>query len=68
MLLHTDGISVGGFPSQVYRKAMRYPEQRIFQLRGYDFKNEFGYIYNQSYALSRIALEFIDYLDELLSD
>lgn len=68
LLLHTDGISVGGFPSQVYRKARRYPEQRIFQLRGYDFKNEFGYIYNQSYALSRIALEFIDYLDELLSD
>ncbi|MBU5626484.1 LysR family transcriptional regulator [Oscillibacter sp. MSJ-2] len=68
LLSHTDGISIGGFPSQVYRKASHYPNQRIFQLHGYNFKNEFGYIYNQSYDLSRVALEFIGYLDELIAD
>ena len=65
LLLQTDGISIGGFPLSVYRAASSYPGQRILQLRGYDFRHEFGYIYSQSYALSHITLEFIQYLHEL---
>lgn len=65
LLLQTDGISIGGFPLSVYHTASSYPGQRILQLRGYDFRQEFGYIYNQSYALSHITLEFIQYLHEL---
>lgn len=68
LALHTDGICINGFPQQAYKKANPYPERRVFQLRGYDFISEFGYIYNQSYALSHIALEFIQYLEELVSD
>ena len=67
LLQQTDGISIGGFPSQVYQKVNPYPNQRIFRLQGYNFTQEFGYIYNQSYALSRLCQEFIQYLNNLTS-
>ena len=67
LALYTDGICINGFPIGVYQKADSYPSRRVFQLRGYSFTNEFGYIYNQSYALSPIALEFIQHLQQLTS-
>ena len=68
LLLHTDAICVSAFPSQAYHHANCYPDRRIFRLLGYDLTNEFGYILNQSYAPSRIVLEFIDILSEFVVD
>lgn len=68
LMQQTDGVSVGSFPLQAYRHSAMYPGQRIFRLLGYDIQLEFGYIYNRSYALSRLAIEFIDYLKELVNE
>lgn len=65
LLSQTDGISIGGFPIDVYDKAERYPYQRILKLRGFPFINEFGYIYNTLYSLSSTTLEFIHFLTNL---
>lgn len=68
LLCQTDGISVGGFARPAYRRGNSYPEQRIFDLRGFDFRNQFGYIYNQSYNLSPVCQEFICYLNDMLQE
>lgn len=68
LMQQTDGISVGGFPMQAYCHSAAYPGQRVFRLKDYDIQMEFGYVYNRSYALSRLAIEFIGYLKELVSE
>lgn len=66
LLEQTDGISLSAFPERIYNKYQGYPNRRSFQLRGYDFKNEFGYIYNRKYLLTTIVYEFIDILNQLI--
>jgi len=68
LVAQTDGVSIAGFPIRAYSKTKSYPDQRVFHLRGYDYTNEFGFIFNQAYSLSYLALEFIDCLTELMPD
>ena len=68
LMQQTDGISVGGFPTQAYCHSETYPGVRVFQLKHFDIRLEFGYVYNRSYALSRLAIEFIGYLRELVGE